>query len=203
MPSHIDFYFDFISPYSYLASIALPRLAADHRIAVRHHPFDLVELMKRVGNRPTTLECANKGAYVTADVRRWAAHYQVALTPNPHWKTIDYPAVARTALVALDDGVGPACITALFAALWVEAADLSQPGAVAAVLDRAGLPGARLFDRAGAPEYLARLDGNTRAAADRGCFGSPTMFIGDQMFFGNDRFDFMAQALRAPITAPA
>jgi 2-hydroxychromene-2-carboxylate isomerase len=140
---------------------------------------------------------------VTTDVRRWAAHYQVALAPNPHWKTIDYPALGRTALVAIDDGIGPACITALFTALWVASVDLSQPGAVAAVLDRAGLPGGRLIDRAGAPEYLAKLDHGTRAAADRGCFGSPTTFVGDQMFFGNDRFDFMAQALREGISPPA
>ena len=65
------------------------------------------------------------------------------------------------------------------------------------VLDRAGFAGDRLLERAAAPECAARLERNTGAAAERGVFGSPTFFVGEEMFFGNDRLDFVAEALRA------
>ena len=61
MTRTIDFYFDFPSPYSYLAHTQLPRIAAEHGAAVAYHPFRILELMKIVGNRPTTIECKNKG----------------------------------------------------------------------------------------------------------------------------------------------
>ena len=71
MPAEIDFYFDFISPYSYLASTALPRLATEHAALISYRPFGLLDLMKIVGNRPTSIECQNKGVYVMADLQRW------------------------------------------------------------------------------------------------------------------------------------
>jgi len=70
MTAAIDFYFDFVSPYSYLASTVLPRVAASHGAAIDYRPFTLIELMQKVGNWPTTIECQNKGVYVMADLER-------------------------------------------------------------------------------------------------------------------------------------
>ena len=195
MSLELDFYFDFISPYTYLANTVLPRLSVEHRAKIHYHPFCLIDLMKLVDNRPTTLECKNKAAYAMADLQRWAAHYHVMFRPNPHWTDIDFPTLGRLALVALDEGHGPACIDALFAAIWSDAANLAQPPVLVGVLNRVGLDGQSLVARATSPDYAERYERGTREAADRGVFGSPTMFVGPEMFFGNDRFDFLTGAL--------
>lgn len=197
MPTRIDFYFDFVSPYSYLASTVLPRLAAEHDATIRYRPFGLVELMQRVGNRPTTLECRNKFAYAIADLRRWAGSYGVAFAPTPHFDSIDFALLGRGALVAIDEGRGADYVEAVYAAVWADSVDLGRRPELVALLDRAGLNGARLLESAGSEAYGEKLATNTAEAAERGVFGSPTIFIGDEMFFGNDRFGFVADALRA------
>jgi 2-hydroxychromene-2-carboxylate isomerase len=197
MSTRIDFHFDFVSPYSYLASTILPRLAAEHSASIRYRPFGLVDLMQRVGNRPTTLECRNKFAYAMADLRRWAGSYGVAFAPTPYFDSIDFALLGRGALVAIDEGRGADYVEAVYAAVWADSVDLGRRPELVAVLDRAGLNGTRLLESAGSEEYGEKLAANTAEAAERGVFGSPTIFIGDEMFFGNDRFGFVADALRA------
>jgi 2-hydroxychromene-2-carboxylate isomerase len=197
MPAEIEFFFDFISPYTYLASTALPRLAAAHGAAIGYRPFNLVELMKIVGNRPTSLESPNKGAYVTTDLGRWVKRYRVDFAGSPHWGKIDFAGLGRGALVAIEEGRGAGYVDAVFRAVWGEGVDLSERSELIGALARAGFDGARLLERAASPDCVARFERATEAAAARGVFGSPTMFVGTEMFFGNDRLDFMAEALQA------
>ena len=196
MAAEIDFYFDFISPYSYLAATVLPRLASEHGAAINYRPFCLIELMKIVGNRPTTLECKNKGAYAMVDLQRWAKSYRVDFAPNPHWQGIDFAELCRGALVASDEGRPADYVNAVYPAVFGEPLDLSRRAELVGVLDKAGFAGIRLLDRAKSEEYIGKLEESTRAAAERGVFGSPTMFVDGEMFFGNDRLDFVARTLR-------
>jgi 2-hydroxychromene-2-carboxylate isomerase len=197
MPADIDFYFDFISPYSYLASAVLPRLASEHGVAIRYRPFGLFDLMKIVGNRPTTLECKSKGVYATADLQRWAKHYRISFAPNPFWQGIDFAGLCRGLFVALDEGREADYVNAIYPDVYGKPVDLSQRSELIGVLDEAGFDGAQLLDQARSAEYVARLERSTNEAAERGVFGSPTMFIGEEMFFGNDRLDFVTEALRS------
>jgi 2-hydroxychromene-2-carboxylate isomerase len=197
MTRRIDFYFDFPSPYSYLAHTQLPAIAAEHGATVAYHPFRIIELMKIVGNRPTTIECRNKGQYARGDLQRWTRRYNVDFARNPHSKSFDFAELDRGALVAIADGRGAEYVTAIFAAIWGRPADLSQRPVLLEVLDRAGFDASRLVERASAESVIAILEDATRAAAERGVFGAPTMFVGNQMFFGNDRLDFVVEALRS------
>jgi 2-hydroxychromene-2-carboxylate isomerase len=197
MPAILDFYFDFVSPYSYLASVVLPRLAREHRATIHYQPFGLLDLMKIVGNRPTTLECEKKGAYAIVDIHRWAKSYCVDFAPNPNWRNIDFAELGRGAIAAREEGREADYVNAIYPALYGRPRDLSQHSELVDVLERAGFDGARLLERAKSAECIASLDGNTRMAAARGAFGSPTIFVGDEMFFGNDRLDFVAGAMRA------
>lgn len=197
MTPRIDFYFDFPSPYSYLAHTQLPAIAAEHGATVAYHPFRILELMKIVGNRPTTIECRNKGRYASVDLQRWTKRYNVDFARNPHSKSFDFAELGRGALVAIADGRGAEYVTAIFAAIWGRPADLSQRPVLLEVLDRAGFDASRLVERASAESVIAILEDATRAAAERGVFGAPTMFVGNQMFFGNDRLDFVVEALRS------
>jgi 2-hydroxychromene-2-carboxylate isomerase len=197
MPAQIDFYFDFVSPYSYLANTILPRLAAQHAASISYRPVGLLDLMKIVGNRPTSIECQNKSVYVMGDLQRWAKSYQVTFAPNPFWQDIDFVELGRGVLAALDEGRGADYVNAVYPAIWGAPVNLSQRSELIGVLAKAGFDGARLLDRAGSAEYVARLAKSTTAAAERGVFGSPTMFVDGEMFFGNDRLDFVAEALRS------
>ena len=125
MTRTIDFYFDFPSPYSYLAHTQLPKIAAEHGATVAYHPFRILELMTIVGNRPTTIECKNKGKYAGADLQRWTKRYNVDFARNPHSKSFDFAELDRGALVAIEDGRGAEYVTAVFAAIWAKPVDLS------------------------------------------------------------------------------
>jgi 2-hydroxychromene-2-carboxylate isomerase len=195
MTRKIDFYFDFPSPYSYLAHTQLPRITAEHGATVAYHPFRILELMKIVGNRPTTIECRNKSKYAGADLQRWTKRYTVDFARNQNSKSFDFAELDRGALVAIEDGRGAEYVTAVFAAIWGRPEDLSQRSVLIDVLSRAGLDAQRLLERASADTMIAKLESETKAAAERGVFGAPTMFVGDQMYFGNDRLDFVVEAL--------
>jgi 2-hydroxychromene-2-carboxylate isomerase len=84
MPQDVDFFFDFISPYTYLAQTQLPALKERTGARFRLWPIHLLKLMKQVGNVPTTVICANKMKYAMQDIGRWVACYDVPLQPNPH-----------------------------------------------------------------------------------------------------------------------
>ena len=195
MPRQIEFYFDFPSPYSYLANTRLAAVATAAGAAIAYMPFRIIELMKLVGNRPTTIECKNKGKYAGADLQRWS--YNVDFAINPHSKSFDFAELDRGALVAIEDGRGAEYVTAVFAAIWGKPEDLSQRSVLIDVLKRAGFDAQLLLERASADAMIAQLEAETKAAAERGVFGAPTMFVGDQMYFGNDRFDFVVEALRS------
>jgi 2-hydroxychromene-2-carboxylate isomerase len=153
--------------------------------------------MKIVGNRPTTIECKNKGEYARADVGAWAARYKVPFRRNPNLRSFDYAALGRGALVAIDQGRGADYVDAVYRAIWAGEQNLADTTVLAGLLDQAGFDGAMLPREAAGAEYVERLDRQTSEAAERGVFGSPTFFIHDQMFFGNDRLDFVIEAANA------
>jgi 2-hydroxychromene-2-carboxylate isomerase len=197
MTRTIEFYFDFPSPYSYLAHTQLPKIAAEHGATVTYHPFRILELMTIVGNRPTTIECKNKGKYAGVDLQRWTKRYNVDFSRNPHSKSFDYAELDRAALVAIEDGRGDEYVTAVFTAIWGKPVDLSQRAVLSEVLEKAGFNAPQLIQRASHAGIVAKLEAETKAAAERGVFGAPTMFVGQHMLFGNDRLDFVAEALRS------
>ena len=138
-----------------------------------------------------------QGKYAGADLQRWTRRYNVDFARNPHSKSFDFAELDRGALVAIEDGRGAEYVTAVFAAIWGKPEDLSQRSVLIDVLERADFDAQRLLDRASTGPMIAQLEAETKAAAERGVFGAPTMFVGDEMYFGNDRFDFVVEALRS------
>ena len=193
----IEFYFDFPSPYSYMASTALPKLAAKHGATVAYRPFRILKLMEMVGNTPTTITCKAKNRYAQADLGRWQRRYGVTLQRNPKMGTFDFTLLGRLVLVANAQDRGRACVDAIFPAVWAGTDDLADIAVLARRLDAAGFAGATMIEQAAGSTWMAQLDEATAKAAERGVFGAPTFFLGNDMFFGNDRLDFVAEALGA------
>jgi len=188
--SRLEFFFDFGSPYSYLAHSQLGALGAE--VAVR--PMAVLKVMEAVGNQPTTLLSAAKGRYARTDLGRWAALYKVPLNPG-NMRTNDGQACARAVLAAGRIGKAREATAALFHAYWGEGVALSDILAILAVLERAGLDAKAIGALIDSPEVAAELEANTKEAAERGVFGAPTIFVGEDMFFGNDRLDFVRARL--------
>ena len=187
----VAFHFDYRSPYSYLAMTQISD------IDLTLHPFDVIDVMKRVGNTPTTITCKVKGDYATVDLGRWSRRYGVPLSRNPQMREIDGRRLLRATLAIPDGPERRKAVEALFKAMWAEPAALGSPADIAALLASAGVAGsASLADRMDSDELEAALDAANAAAAERGVFGSPSFFVGDEMFFGNDRLEFLRDALK-------
>jgi 2-hydroxychromene-2-carboxylate isomerase len=187
----LEFYFDYRSPYAYLAQTQVRKLGVE----IAWRPFEILQLMDQVGNVPTSITCKPKGRYLGVDLRRWVAMYKVPFQRHPQAATIDARRLLRATLAAAELGQADAAVGAVFGAYWGSGAPLVTPGEVVAVLDSAGVRAPGLITRIDDPVLDAALDAATAAAASRGVFGAPTMYVGDEMFFGNDRLDFVRASL--------
>lgn len=193
MAKQIEFFFDYVSPYSYLGDAELTRVAQRTGAEVVHRPMFLGGVMQATGNRPPGTVVA-KGVYMSRDLERWARRYGVPMKMNPSFPQNTIGAM-RGALVALEDGSFAAYHRAMFQAMWRDGVNLADDDAYRAVLAAAGLDADRFLARRGEPAIKDKLRANTDEAIARGAFGAPSFFVGEELFFGNDRLDFVAEAV--------
>lgn len=195
MPRRLEFFFDYVSPYSYLANSQIAALVDATGAEIAYRPFLLGGVMQSTGNSPPGAVPA-RAKYMPADIERWLRRYDLEFNFNPHFpmKTIT---ALRGALAADEQGDFAPYHAAMFRAAWVDQVNLGDPAALQDVIQKAGLDARHLLARAENDEVKERLKSNTAEAVARGAFGAPTFFVGDELFFGNDRLDFVAEALRA------
>ena len=196
MTQRIEFFYDFRSPYSYLAFTQLREMDAE--VVLR--PMRILEVMEVVGNVPKTITCAAKGRYARVDLARWAQRYRIPFNPS-NMRDNDGDACSRAVLAAGAAAEADAITLALYRACWSEAKPLATKADILAAIAAAGVDPAPIAARIDAPDVIAQLAANTKEAAERGVFGSPTMFVGDAMFFGKDRLDFLREHLARLETA--
>jgi 2-hydroxychromene-2-carboxylate isomerase len=192
MADQLDFYFDFRSPYSYLAFTQLGSLPAPANLM----PISVLDVMKLVGNTPTTVTCEAKGRYARRDLQRWARRYGVPVTPRSDVAKIDGKMLLRAVLASASVGALQTTVETLFFAFWRDAADLSAEGC-RTLFRRAGLPADEILGLVNDQSTIDTLKRNDQRAAERGVFGTPTFFVGGDMYFGNDRLDFVRDRLAA------
>ena len=195
MTTSIDFYFDFGSPTAYLAHKRLQQLKLEYGCAIDYKPVLLGGLFKASGNMsPVTVPA--KGKYMMKyDLPRFAKLYQVPLGGNSHFP-INTLNLMRGAVAAIDQDYFDTYVDAVYNAIWVNGENMGDAETVANVLTNAGLDAQHIIANTQEPEVKAALISHTEAAVARGCFGAPTMFIGDDMFFGQDRMQFIEMALQ-------
>jgi 2-hydroxychromene-2-carboxylate isomerase len=187
----LEFFYDYVSVYSYLADSQLAALAD---LEIVYRPMFLGAVMKATGNRPPATVPA-KQRYLLGDVSLWAKHYGIPLTMNPLFPQNTVKAL-RLALVAQREERFPALHRRLFDAMWAEQKNLDDDAVLASLAADAGLPAESSQQAIAQAEIKDLLRANTDEAVARGAFGAPTFFVGDSMFFGNDRFDFIREALK-------
>jgi 2-hydroxychromene-2-carboxylate isomerase len=187
MTAPIDFYFEFASPYGYLASTQIDALAARHGRTVAWHPIMLGAAFKETGARPL-MQTPLKGPYLLHDVPRFARLLGVPLTLPPVMP-MNSLAASRACLwlEENDRELAKRLAQALFHAHWGEGHDLGQPEAVADVADLLGIERAELLVAVADQRIKDRLKAQTQAAIERGVFGSPFIVVDGEPFWGADR----------------
>jgi 2-hydroxychromene-2-carboxylate isomerase len=191
MPT-LEFFYDFTSPYSYLASTRVEDLARRTGAVLRYRPFFLGAVLKLTGNK-SPIDTPAKGRHMLLDLERWAKRLGVPFRWPPVFPVPSLLAL-RCALGAERQGKLAPFTHRVFRAIWAESREIGAPEAVAALASELGLDGAALV--AAAPGEKEPLTRQTQEAVDRGAFGAPTFFLGEQMWVGNDRLDFVEEALR-------
>jgi 2-hydroxychromene-2-carboxylate isomerase len=192
-----EFWFDFGSSASYLAWTQLSALEAATGATAILKPMLLGAVFQATGNRsPVTVP--TKGKYIFVDFERFAKRYGVPFKMNPYFPVNTL--LLMRGVIALQRKGEPRLrdyCDAMFKAIWVESLNMNDPATATDAVRRAGLDAQALVAAASEQTIKDALKTATQEAVDRGVFGAPTYFVGDQMFWGQDRMDFMRETLRA------
>ncbi|PTQ65073.1 2-hydroxychromene-2-carboxylate isomerase [Celeribacter persicus] len=190
----LDFYFDFMSPFSYLAYQKLPEICERYDLELRPHVVDLPKLKLLAGNTgPANVTIPTKIRYLKTDLQRWAERYGVPLTFPTSLQT---DALNRAFLYACDKGREGDFMPRVWTEIWGKGGDPEDPALLAELAAEFGWDPEDLAAWTASDAAIARLKAETRAAHEAGVFGAPIMIVGDQMWWGNDRLNFMQDALK-------
>lgn len=193
----VDFFYDLGSPASYLAWTQLPALCRRQDAELRYRPFVLGAVFKASGNASPAAVPA-KGRYVMRDLERWARKWGVPFQYNPHFPidTVLLMKMAAAVQVRLPERFDD-FHRAIFTSFWIEPKNLGDLGVLAQVLQSASFNPSVMQSLIGEVDVRDALRNNTSEATTRGAFGAPTFFVGDEMFWGQDRLPMLEEALAA------
>ncbi|TRO16422.1 2-hydroxychromene-2-carboxylate isomerase [Ectopseudomonas mendocina] len=195
MSKTLEFFFDLGSPASYLAYTQLPALCRECGAELVYRPMLLGGVFQATGNASPAM-IPSKGRYMIRDLARFAERYDVPMRFNPHFPINTLTLMRLLVAVQLHQPARfGAALQALFQAIWVDEVNMSDPARVAEVLAAAGFDAVALQAQIAEPAVKDALKGSTEEAVKRGVFGAPTCFVGEAMFFGQDRLDFVREAL--------
>ncbi len=193
----IEFFWDCGSPYTYLASTQIEKLARDAGADLKWRPFLLGGAFQATGNRmPAAIPA--KGKYLFDDVKLWSKFYAVPFR-FPDKFPINTLAAQRAGVAAARMGKAEEFAKRVMRAHFGEGRDVSQPDELKACAADAGLDGEALLAQTQDQSVKDELKSNTDEAVRRGAFGAPTFFVGERMFWGNDRLDLMRAWLQGKL----
>ena len=191
----VEFYFDLGSPYSYLAYYRILQIAEQQEIQIVYKPILLGGVFKATGNR-SPIEIPVKGVYSILDMQRWAEYYQIPMQMNPHFpmNTLTLMRIL-TGVQLLHLEKFEQVLKLLFDAMFGTPQNLNEPTVLAEVLKPSGFSVEDILSMVQSDVVKQKLITETEQAILRGIFGAPTFFVGDEMYWGQDRLHFVEQAL--------
>jgi 2-hydroxychromene-2-carboxylate isomerase len=191
----VEFFFDVGSPYSYLAYHQLPKIAKARNADIVWRPMLLGGVFQATGNSsPATVP--TKARYSIVDLERWAKYFEVPFKSNPNFP-INTLLLMRgaTGMQMRSDEEFQRYLSAVFSAMFEKPRNLNTPEEIAAVLEAAGISPHLVLELTKDEKVKEKLKQDTHEAVARGVFGAPTFFVGSDMFWGQDRLQFVDQAL--------
>lgn len=191
----VEFYFDLGSPYSYLAYYRLLQMAERQEIQIVYKPILLGGVFKATGNR-SPIEIPVKGVYSILDMQRWSEYYHIPMQMNPHFpmNTLTLMRIL-TGVQLLHLEKFEQVLKLLFDAMFGTPQNLNEPTVLAEVLKPSGFSVEDIMSIVQSDVVKQKLITETEQAIQRGIFGAPTFFVGDEMYWGQDRLHFVEQAL--------
>ncbi len=198
MAKVIDYYLTLNSPWAYLGGRRLAEIAARRQATVRVKPVDYGEIFPKTGGLPLAKRAPARQAYRLTELRRWSRFLEIPLNLQPkHFPAADLIA-AGMVIAAGDSGGDPlALANAIGRALWAEERDIADQETLEDIAGETGHDGGALLAAAGRPEVGKRYKALTREALERGVFGAPTYVFEEELYWGQDRLNFLDRALGA------
>jgi 2-hydroxychromene-2-carboxylate isomerase len=199
--ARVEFHFDFGSPNAYLAHLVIPQIEQRTGAKFEYVPVLLGGVFKLTNNRSPAESLQgikNKREYQEREMQRFLRRHAIArFAWNPFFP-VNTLLIMRCAVAAELEGVFARYVDEVFRHMWAEPKKMDDPQIVRAALEESGLDAARLLARAQEPQVKDRLLKNTENSVARGTFGSPTFFVGEEIFFGKDRLRDVEEEIRAP-----
>ena len=198
MALNIDYYVSLNSPWTYLGASRIEALAAQHRTPLRIYPVDFAAIFAASGGLPLPRRAPQRQAYRLAELRRWREALGVSINLEPKFFPAS-EALSAPCVIALREtaGDGPAVALAhrVLRAVWQDEADPGDPATLARLIGEVGLDADAVMKLGSEPRWAERRIADTEAAVSRGVFGAPSYVIGDEIFWGQDRLDFVDRRL--------
>ena len=198
MPLHVDYYASLNSPWTHLGAARIEAMCAKHGASLRIWPVDFGTIFAGSGGLPLPKRSPQRQAYRMMELRRWRDHLGIPITLQPkHFPTGE--ALSSACVIALRETEGdePAIRLAhrVLKALWEEERDPGDEGVLAALIGECGLDPQAVIALGKEPRWAEMKERDTQAALARGVFGAPSYVIGDEIFWGQDRLEFVERRL--------
>ena len=196
MERTVDYYCSLASPYAYMGDARFTDMARRLGVTVRHKPVDFSRIFPASGGLPLAQRAPQRQVYRLMELKRWRAFLDLPLNLHPkYFPVAEWPA-AGMVIAARQKGLDCAALThAILKAVWTEERDIADGATLSAIAGEIGIDGDALLAAAGSPGVKQAYDADTAEAITRGVFGAPTYVYGDELFWGQDRLEFLEQAL--------
>lgn len=198
MSRSIDYYFSFQSPWAYIGHKLFRELVSTYDLKVNHKPVVLLDLFSETGGLPLMKRHPVRQRYRMVELQRWRDKRGL----NFHLQPTHWPFNARLAdglvIAAVEAGHDPdAFLRRAYAGVWEDQINLADAGVIAQLADDVGLPGKQLVERAGSEAVGAVYEQNRQDALNADVFGSPAYVLDGEVFWGQDRIELLADALKS------
>ncbi len=192
--SQVDYYLTLGSPYTYLGHDRFVEITKRHNTQVNLKLVNMGPIFSETGGLPLAKRAPARQAYRFQELKRWRNHLDLPLNLEPKFFPVNDRAAAGMVIAAQNniDLAG-----AFLRAVWAEERNIADPDTIVSIANDMGLDGAALFAKSDTPEVTKIWEANTRDAMEVGVFGAPTYAIGEQLFWGQDRLEFLEKVLKS------
>ncbi len=198
MPKTVDYYFATASPWSYLGHSRFMEIAGKYGAEVNHIPIDAMPVFDVSGGLPLPKRAVQRQAYRLAELKRWRAHLDIPLNLEPKYFPNKQPVSNYAIIACIAQGADPGeLVHGIMTAVWAEDRDIDDPETLRRIAQERGYDNLDFLQRLDDAGVHEKFNANTRQAIERQVFGMPTYIIGGELFWGQDRLDFVERALQA------
>ncbi len=192
----VDYYLSPVSPYSYLGSERFANITRDANATVNVLAIDLTKVFPATGGLPLKQRAPERQAYRLLELRRWRDYLDIPLVLEPKYFPVDANPASLMIIAARRQGLDALSLAQrMLRAVWAEEANIADVNTITALANDVGMDGKGLADFSTEADIAAEYERDTQQAIQRGVFGVPTYVIDDELFWGQDRLDFVARTL--------